>query len=145
MTAQSSRLLIVAGALIGCVFHGSALAEEDVILDRAGLLPRVTVEAVESVVGGTTPAAVPETTPFGDAAIASEALDAFRGGAEISVENDSFLSGVVGGNQAYNLTTGSNLVTEGSFAGASGLSTVIQNSGNNVLIQNSTIVNLQVK
>jgi hypothetical protein len=26
-----------------------------------------------------------------------------------------------------------------------GLSTVIQNSGNNVLIQNSTIVNVQVK
>lgn len=145
MTAQSTRLLIVAGALIGCVFHGPAVAEDDIVFDQAAIMPEVTAEAVESAVGVAIPEKVPETTPFGNSAITSEALDVFRGGTEISVENDNFLSGVVGDNQAYNLTTGSNLVTEGSFTGASGLSTVIQNSGNNVLIQNSTIVNLQVK
>ncbi len=142
MTAQNSRLLIIAGMLIGCVLHGPALAEEDIVLDQAGVLPDVTVEAVAGVA---IPETLPETTPFGNSAITSEALDVYRGGTEISVENDNFLSGVVGDNQAYNLTTGSNLITEGSLAGASGLSTVIQNSGNNVLIQNSTIVNLQVK
>jgi hypothetical protein len=37
--------------------------------------------------------------------------------------------------------TGNNTVSNGAFAGASGLATVIQNSGNNVIIQNATIVN----
>ncbi|MBS1132429.1 MAG: hypothetical protein H6R16_3431, partial [Proteobacteria bacterium] len=32
-----------------------------------------------------------------------------------------------------------------SFAGAAGFSTVVQNSGNNVLIQNATIINLRVQ
>lgn len=40
--------------------------------------------------------------------------------------------------------TGGNTVSNGSFAGASGLATVIQNSGNNVIIQNATIVNYSV-
>lgn len=83
--------------------------------------------------------------PFDSAPINGEALATYRGGAEVSVVNDNRLNGVVGGNQAYNLSTGSNLISEGSFAGSSGFSTVIQNSGNNVLIQNSTIVNMQLK
>ena len=37
--------------------------------------------------------------------------------------------------------TGSNIVSNDAFAGASGFATVIQNSGNNVIIQNATIVN----
>lgn len=77
--------------------------------------------------------------------IESEELGIYRGGTEVVVNNDSTLGGMVHDNQAYNLTTGSNLVAEGSLSGASGFATVIQNSGNNVLIQNSTIVNVQVK
>lgn len=71
------------------------------------------------------------------------ALDAQRGGT--AVVNDMKLDGVVSDNQAYNLSTGGNIVSDGAFAGASGLSTVVQNSGNNVLIQNATIVNVQVQ
>ena len=41
--------------------------------------------------------------------------------------------------------TGSNAINEGSFANASGLSTVVQNTGANVLIQNATILNIQFK
>ena len=37
-----------------------------------------------------------------------------------------------------------NYVNDGSFAGATGFSTVVQNSGNNVLIQNATVINLKV-
>lgn len=66
-----------------------------------------------------------------------------RGGTEVI--NDMTLNGVVAGNQAYNLNTGNNTVTEGSFAGASGMPTLIQNTGNNVLIQNATIVNVQLQ
>jgi hypothetical protein len=43
------------------------------------------------------------------------------------------------------LSTGSNYVSDGSFAGATGFATVVQNSGNNVLIQNATVINLKVQ
>ena len=67
-----------------------------------------------------------------------------RGGAA-DVYNDMQLKGVVADNQAINVTTGHNAITDGSFANASGVPMVVQNSGNNVLIQNATIVNVQVK
>lgn len=38
-------------------------------------------------------------------------------------------------------TTGNNTISDNAFSGASGFATVIQNSGNNVIIQNATIVN----
>jgi hypothetical protein len=72
-----------------------------------------------------------------------QALDTQRGGT--AVVNDMKLDGLVSDNQAYNLSTGGNSISDGSFAGSSGLPTVIQNSGNNVLIQNATIVNVQVQ
>lgn len=81
---------------------------------------------------------------FGSVAVDSQDLAISRGGTEVTL-NDLKSNGVVSDNHASNLVTGSNWVTEGSFAGASGFATVVQNSGNNVLIQNATIVNLQVK
>lgn len=131
MRVQSFRMLL-AGTLIGSMFYGQAFATDTV--PEAG--------AVETALVS------PEITgsiSLGVAAMSSDELDIQRGGAETQVLNDSALNGVVSENHAYNLNTGSNLVTEGSFAGASGFATVIQNSGNNVLIQNSTIVNLHVQ
>ena len=83
---------------------------------------------------------------FGTAAkaVASGKLDDVRGGAELVV-NDMRLHGTVGDNAAINTLSGSNIVSEGSFSNAAGLPTVIQNSGNNVLIQNATILNVQFK
>jgi hypothetical protein len=81
---------------------------------------------------------------FGSAAVDSQDLDISRGGAEITL-NDLKNDGLVSQNHASNLVTGSNFVTDGSFAGAAGFSTVVQNSGNNVLIQNATIINLRVQ
>lgn len=115
MTAHNSRWWLIAGALIGGILHGPVFAD-----------PLET-----------------ESSPFGSAAVSGEALDTYRGGAQVL--NNNQLDGVVSDNQAYNLNTGSNLVTDGSFAGSSGFSTVVQNTGNNVLIQNSTIVNVQVQ
>lgn len=119
MTAQITRWWLIAGALIGGILHGPVFAD-----------PLAT-----------------ESSPFSSAAaVSGETLDAYRGGAEvINVKNSNQLDGVVSDNQAYNLNTGSNLVTDGSFAGANGFATVVQNTGNNVLIQNSTIVNVQLK
>lgn len=100
------------------------------------------VEAVEAVQAAPAASAVVEI--FGSAAVVSESLDDFRGGADL-VLNDIKSDGMVRDNQASNLTTGNNWITEGSFTGAAGFPTVVQNSGNNVLIQNATIINLQVQ
>jgi hypothetical protein len=66
-----------------------------------------------------------------------------RGGADTHL-NQNNATGTVAGNVASQLTTGSNTIGESAFSNASGIPIVIQNSGNNVLIQNSTILNLQL-
>ena len=53
------------------------------------------------------------------------------------------LGAVVTGNSATNVSTGSNIISNGAFANMSGLPVVIQNTGANVLIQNATVINLQ--
>jgi hypothetical protein len=70
-------------------------------------------------------------------------LDVQRGG-DVHV-NDNNATGNVQDNVARNLTTGNNTITESAFANSAGIPMVIQNSGNNVLIQNSTILNLQLQ
>ena len=70
--------------------------------------------------------------------IADATLAKQRGGSDTA-------SGMVSGNQAVNVTTGSNSISAGALAGASGVPVVIQNSGNNVLIQSSVTVNVQLK
>ena len=71
-------------------------------------------------------------------------LDGYRGGFDL-VKSDMQLNGTVATNSATNVTTGSNYIGQGAFANASGLPMVIQNSGSNVLIQNATIVNVELK
>ncbi|NRR29695.1 hypothetical protein HSX11_05810 [Oxalobacteraceae bacterium] len=81
---------------------------------------------------------------FGVPAIRAELLDELRGGSD-TVWNDMKLNGAVSNNSAVNVATGSNIITNGSFANASGLPMAIQNSGANVLIQNATIINVQLQ
>jgi hypothetical protein len=71
-------------------------------------------------------------------------LDNQRGGTD-TVNNNMQLDGSVHGNVANNVVTGSNGIDAGSFANMAGIPTVIQNTGANVLIQNATIINLQLK
>lgn len=71
-------------------------------------------------------------------------LDSFRGGFDL-VKNDMQLSGTVANNSAANVIAGNNSIADGAFTNASGLPMVIQNSGSNVLIQNATIVNVQLQ
>lgn len=78
---------------------------------------------------------------FGSAAVADDQLDQLRG--RQTVFNSNEVDGQLYNNEAVSNVTGSNFVTDGSFAGMSGFSTVIQNSGNNVLIQSATVLNLQ--
>ncbi|WP_460877393.1 hypothetical protein [Rhodanobacter koreensis] len=71
----------------------------------------------------------------------STTLATLSGGTEISEKMT--LNGTVSNNSADHVVTGSNAISSGSFSGAAGLPMVIQNTGNNVLIQNATIVNVQ--
>ncbi len=95
------------------------------------------------------PLPAPQSKPVSALATApapapARALDQSRGGAD-TVTNNATLSGVVGNNSATQVTTGANIIQSNSFANASGIPVVIQNSGANVLIQNATIINLQLK
>ncbi|QID19707.1 hypothetical protein G3580_03705 [Nitrogeniibacter mangrovi] len=80
---------------------------------------------------------------LGGAALSPDALAAQRGGTETL--SDMKLGGVVANNQASDLVTGHNIVSDGSLTGNAGFATVVQNTGNNVLIQNATIINLQLQ
>ncbi|MFX1738886.1 hypothetical protein PXJ20_28570 [Paraburkholderia sp. A1RI_3L] len=90
----------------------------------------------------TTPAAspAPPDAQFGVALDASQ-LDTQRGGDVMVGQNN--LTGTVADNTAYKVVTGSNSISDGSFSNSSGLPTVIQNTGANVLIQNATVLNVR--
>ena len=72
-------------------------------------------------------------------------LETYRGGAVNAQFTDQQLTATVSNNVASHLSTGSNTISEGSFSGMTGLPMVIQNTGNNVLIQNATVLNVTVK
>ncbi len=112
-----------------------ATPENAVIIENAEAT-MVTASAEESP--------VQPNSAFDSYAISESALSEYRGGAEV-VNNTNNQKGDLYNNKAIGNITGGNFVTDSAFTGASGLSTVIQNSGNNVLIQNSTILNLQVQ
>ena len=73
--------------------------------------------------------------------VANEALDRFRGGDAIT-DQDVDIRGEVDGNSANRIVSGDNGIT-GAFGNAAGITTVIQNSGSNVLIQSGMNVNVQ--
>ncbi|WP_254058567.1 hypothetical protein [Dyella sp. S184] len=76
-------------------------------------------------------------------AVSADTLGQYSGGTNI--HNNQNITGAVTGNSATQVVTGANAISADSFSGAAGLSTVIQNTGNNVLIQNGVIVNVQFK
>ncbi|MGB9989494.1 hypothetical protein [Pseudoduganella rhizocola] len=103
--------------------------------------PPATVLPVAALLQGMLPARL-AAAPAG--ALPEQQLEAQRGGTD-RPWSDMKLGGTVSGNSATNVVTGANLISDGAFANANGLPMVIQNSGANVLIQNATIVNIQMK
>lgn len=77
--------------------------------------------------------------------VSDQTLAQFRGGYDVNTINQQDLNAALNDNQAYNNITGTNQISGQAFSGASGVPTVIQNSGNNVIIQNATILNVQVR
>lgn len=89
------------------------------------------------------PVAPPATVDGFGQAVSASALQHYSGGA--LVQNNQNITGTVSGNTASQVTTGDNAISGNSLQGASGLPSVIQNTGNNVLIQTGVIVNVQLK
>lgn len=76
-------------------------------------------------------------------------LEAQRGGTDLGpqliITNRNDLKAKLYDNVAVDNVTGNNAINGNAFAGASGLPIVMQNSGNNVIMQNATILNLTLK
>jgi len=92
------------------------------------------------------PAKASARTPFVaglGSGVASSVLANLSGGSDVS-ENIT-ITGSVSDTSTENVSTGMNWIGGGSFGNAAGLPIVIQNTGNSVLIQNATVVNVQMQ
>lgn len=85
----------------------------------------------------------------GASPVSADILADQRGTARIQVDrvqvNDQDLTATVNDNVAIGNETGNNTVASGAFSYSSGFMTAIQNTGNNVVIQNATIINVSVE
>lgn len=87
-----------------------------------------------------------EMTSWGKPLPAAQ-LDTQRGGTDTGplTINANILKAKLYDNAAVDNVTGNNSINGNAFSGASGLPIVIQNSGNNVIIQSGTVLNLTMK
>ncbi len=81
--------------------------------------------------------------------LSDEELNSHRAREKLEVDqitlNDQTQDGDVTDNVAIGNTNGDNLINGDAFSDASGFLSTVQNTGNNVLIQNSTIINVSVE
>ena len=133
-----TRICVVSVTTLAALFLSQNVSAEEAEVAVAAATPAAAAPNVAESV-----AAAPRTNLMGIEPLDLKILAKRRGAAD--VYNEMQLKGVVADNRAINVTTGSNIITEGAFSGAAGVPMVVQNSGNNVLIQNATIVNVQVK
>ena len=129
-THQQAGLRIATCGLLVLAFAASA---EDGIATGAAQAP---VLVLESPVPELPVVAVSELGH----AVAVDRLSALRGGDGSQTENLIDVDGSVDDNTAHHITSGTNSIADGAFSNASGINTVIQNSGSTVLIQNAMIV-----
>ena len=90
-------------------------------------------------------------------ALSSDDLEGVNGrkGVDLNIKeingifSSTDLSGILTQNKIEgdhsSFTTGGNTISAGAFSNMNGIATVIQNSGNQVLIQNATVVDVMVK
>jgi len=113
-----------------------------------GWLTPVSAEApLEAFAASEIPIAqIPNELPVAlGAALSDTDLSDQRGKANLTITNTNDVDGELYSNNATNTVSGGNFVTEGALSNNTGLFTVIQNSGNNVLIQSATILNLDIQ
>ena len=81
----------------------------------------------------------------GIAPVMLEDLYQVRGlGGVLDVTNNNHLEAILTDNNASNNVSGNNIIDRGSFNEASGVFSIIQNTGNNVIIQDSTIITVTI-
>jgi hypothetical protein len=79
-----------------------------------------------------------------------EELDQIRGLggvvdlSNVDITNNSNLAAELTDNKVSDSVTGYNIIDQGSFNDASGVFSIIQNTGNNVIIQDSTIITITI-
>ena len=129
-THQQAGLRIATCGLLVLAFAASA---EDGIATGAAQAPVLVLESPVPVLP------VVAVSELGHA-VAVDRLSALRGGDGSQTENLIDVDGSVDDNTAHHITSGTNSIADGAFSNASGINTVIQNSGSNVLIQNAMIV-----
>lgn len=85
-----------------------------------------------------------EEFSFSSEAVDESILDEARGTftPDLFNLNNAVLTGESSGNSVVGGVTGNNVIDSSSFTNTQGLVNVIQNSGNNVVIQSQTIVNM---
>ncbi|WP_339773171.1 hypothetical protein [uncultured Paraglaciecola sp.] len=72
-------------------------------------------------------------------------LEQERGmGGVLDVTNNTHLEAILTDNYTSNSITGNNTIDHGSFNEAAGVFSIIQNTGNNVIIQDSTIITVTI-
>lgn len=113
---------------------------------RVRLAAIVAIVAIVAFSGGAASAATPPQqsppTSFGQPTPV-EALGDMTGGSD-TTQNTNQLNATMSEADARRNITGTNVISSDALSNASGIPTVIQNSGNNVIIQNATIVNLRM-
>ncbi|MEW6428064.1 MAG: hypothetical protein AB1568_08540 [Thermodesulfobacteriota bacterium] len=83
--------------------------------------------------------------------VSGETLQSLSGGQAMEIGtvdillNDMKMNTGMENNQLHSTGTGLNMVTSDAFSNASGIATVIQNSGNQVIINNALILNLRMQ
>ena len=111
----------------------------------ASLIP-ASVLAESVVDAGVQPAKVVEPLiPAFGPLVDDQGLEDQRGKQDDAVFNDMRSKASVYQNSTNNVSTGDNSINGTALSNANGMPIVVQNSGNNVVIQNSTILNLQLK
>ncbi len=88
-----------------------------------------------------------DTLALEEQALSPDSLSDQRGLADLDMQfqaNDGEQNALLQNNALNSQLTGSNSISENAFAGSSGISSVIQNSGNQVIIQDTTMVNVLI-
>jgi hypothetical protein len=147
LDASASSLSVIPKLIAVGLTLPAALTGFSVVADEPDDATRDTerlaaAESVEQV-------ALSSLVSFDAASVLSEAdLTEQRAMAKVEIDkitvNETEQNGTVAGNVAVG-NTGGNSIADHAFEGASGTIMSIQNTGNNVLIQNSTTINVSVE
>jgi len=82
-----------------------------------------------------------------EALVSNNELDSNRGRADLDLvfqTNEAAQNALMQNNTLHSEGTGSNSISSQAFSGMSGIATVIQNTGNQVIIQDTTMVNVLI-